>query len=336
MKKHGLTLTVFLILILTFSISKAQPPSIEKAKEEGQVLLYGTMQISQMRVVIDAFEKKYPFLKVKHYRTNSDKLVQKVFTEVRAGRHLADVYQIRGTRLMRLQRAGLLSHFESPERKYIRDIYKDTKGYWAGVYANLEFIGYNTELVRPEDVPKSHKDLLNPKWKGKIALDTSDVEWYITQIHVLGEEKAKDFMKKFAQQDIQLRRGHTLLAQLLAAGEFAMIMTLRDNTAYNMMKNGAPIDWVAMEPVIPNPPNGISLPRQPPHPNAGKLFVNFMLSKEGQRVMRSLGRNITRTDVDPVSERVKSLKYGKIDWGDYIGNYNRYEKDFRGFFNIPN
>jgi len=103
------------------------------------VLLYGTMQISQMRVVIDAFEKKYPFLKVKHYRTNSDKLVQKVFTEVRAGHHLADVYQIRGTRLFRLQRAGILSHFESPERKYIRDIYKDTEGYWAGVYANLRY-----------------------------------------------------------------------------------------------------------------------------------------------------------------------------------------------------
>ena len=98
MKMHGLTLAVFLILMP--SISKAQPPSIEKAKEEGKVLLYGTMQISQMRVVIDAFEKKYPFLKVKHYRTNSDKLVQKVFTEVRAGRHLADVYQIRGTRLI--------------------------------------------------------------------------------------------------------------------------------------------------------------------------------------------------------------------------------------------
>lgn len=336
MKKTSTIAVALWALILTPFLGWTQPPSVEKAKAEGKVLLYGTMQISQMRVVIDNFEKKYPFLKVKHYRTNSDKLVQKVFTEVRAGRHLADVYQIRGTRLMRLQRAGILSHYESPEREYIRDIYKDTDGYWAGVYANLEFIGYNTELVAPEDVPKSHEDLLDPKWKGKIAIDPTDVEWYITQIHNLGEEKAKDFMKKFTRQNIQLRRGHTLLAQLLAAGEFAMIMTLRDNTAYNMMKNGAPINWVVFEPVIPNPPNGISLPKEPPHPNAGKLFINFMLSKEGQKVMRSLGRNITRTDVDPISERVKSLKFGKIDWGDYIEDYNRYEKEYREFLNISN
>ncbi len=156
MKKAGIILVAFLAIVLGPFWGNAQPPSIEKAKAEGKVLLYGTVQVSQMRVVINNFEKKYPFLKVKHYRTNSDKLVQKVLTEVRAGRHLADVYQVRGTRLIRLQRKGFLSRHESTERKYIRDIYRDKDGYWTGVYANLEFIGYNKNLVSPKEVPKNH------------------------------------------------------------------------------------------------------------------------------------------------------------------------------------
>ena len=139
-------------------------------------------------------------------------------------------------------------------------------------------------------------------------------------------------MKKFAQQDIQFRRGHTLLGQLLTAGEFSLIMTLRDSDAYQLRKKGAPIDWVAIEPVIPVPATAIALPKQPPHPNAARLFIDYILSREGQEVMRSLGRNTTRTDVDPLLERIKNLRYEKIDWPSYIENYKRYEREFQEIF----
>ncbi len=325
-------LLVFLVVVSIPLLGGAQSQLIEKAKREKEVMLYGTMNIPQMQIIIKSFEKKYPFLKVNHYRAGGEKLAQKIATELRAGSHLADVYQISGAEMFLIKKQGHISRYEPPERKAVRPIYKDKDGYWTGIYANLELIGYNKSLVPAEEVPRTHQALLDPKWKGKIAIDPTDIEWYITQIFLLGNTKAKEFMERFAQQDLQVRRGHTLLAQLLAAGEFSLLMTLRDNTAHGLMTKGAPIDWVAIEPVIPNPANSVALPNRPPHPNAARLFIRYVLSREGQEVMRSLGRNITRADLEPLLPRVKKLKYGRIDWADYFVKYKKYEADFRNTF----
>lgn len=323
----------FLFLILnTSNILGAESPSIDKAKVEGELMLYGTTQIAQMHIMIKHFEKKYPFLKVKYYRAGGEKIAQRIVAEARAGRHLADVHQVSGAETLMLKKMGFLGRYESKERKYIRDIYKDKDGYWTGAYANLELIGYNKGMVASKEAPRSHRDLLDPKWKGKIGMDQTDVEWYITQLHLLGESKGREFMKSFAKQEVQLRRGHTLLAQLLAAGEFQLLMTLRDNTGYMLMKNEAPIDWVAIEPVIPNPASGSSLSKKPPHPNAARLWIDFILSREGQGVLRGFGRNITRTDLDPIQARVKDLRYGKMDWSVYMPKYKQYEAEFRKTF----
>ena len=322
----------FLIVVSNPLVAGAQSPWVEKAKAEKEVKLYGTMNIPQMQTVIKSFEKKYPFIKVRNYSDGGKKLAQKIATEIRAGRYFADVYQISGAEMFLLKRQGYLNKYESSERKHTRDIYKDKGGYWTGIYANLEFIGYNKTLVSAREAPRGHNDLLDPKWKGKIAIDPTDIEWYITQVYLLGEAKAKEFMQRFARQELQVRRGHTLLAQLLAAGEFSLLMTLRDNTGYSLIQKGAPIDWVAIEPVIPNPANAVALPNRPPHPNAARLFIDYVLSREGQGVMRTLGRNITRVDLDPLQARVKKLKYGKIDWADYMGDYKKYEAEFRELF----
>ena len=332
MKKTGLGLFVFLVVVSIPLLGGAQSQLIEKARAEGELMLYGTTQIVQMQIMIKHFEKKYPFLKVKYYRAGGEKIAQRIVAEARAGRHLADVHQVSGAETLMLTKMGFLGRYESKERKYIRDIYKDKDSYWTGVYANLELIGYNKSLVAPKEAPRSHRDLLDPKWKGKIGMDQTDVEWYITQLHLLGESKGREFMKSFAKQDVQLRRGHTLLAQLLAAGEFQLLMTLRDNTAYMLMKNEAPIDWVAIEPVIPNPANAVSIAKKPPHPNAARLWIDFVLSKEGQGVLRGFGRNITRADLDPLQARVKELKYGNMDWSVYMPKYNQYEAEFRNTF----
>jgi iron(III) transport system substrate-binding protein len=139
-------------------------------------------------------------------------------------------------------------------------------------------------------------------------------------------------MKQLARQDIQIRDGHSLLAQLLVAGEFPLQLTLRDELADELMKNGAPIDWVAFEPVIPNAASGIGLAKNPPHPNAGRLFIDFVLSREGQILYQSEGRTGTRVDVDPPNERIKKLKYGQIDWTTYFAQLSRYEKEYDQLF----
>ena len=214
MKSTSIIFYLFLIILSVPFLGGAQSPWVEKAKAEGKMMLYGTTQIAQMHIVIKHFEKKYPFLKVEYYRAGGEKLAHKIATEIRAGRHFADAIHISGAETMMLRKMGFFGRYESTERKHIRDIYKDKDGYSTGVYANLELIGYNKTLVSPEEAPRSHKDLLDPKWKGKIGMDPTDVEWYITQIHLLGEAKGREFMQSFAKQDIQLRRGHTLMAQL--------------------------------------------------------------------------------------------------------------------------
>jgi iron(III) transport system substrate-binding protein len=327
-------IALFLLLIVgsVVTVQAQESPWIEGAKKERELLVYGTMNIPQMGKMLEEFQKKYPFIQARQYRAGGEKLAQRIVTEVRAGQHLADVYQVSGAETFGLARQGFFQKYESPERQRVDDNYKDRAGNWTGIYANIEVIGYNKDLVSESELPKNHQDLLDPKWKGKIGMDPTDIEWYITQIHILGKEKAANFMKQFAKQEIQIQRGHTLLAQMLAGGAYSLIMTLRDNTAYQLIKKGAPIDWTAIEPVIPNPANAVSLPNQPPHPNAAKLFIDYVLSREGQEVMRSLGRNTTRTDVDPVMPRIRKLKYGKIDWSVYMEDYKKYEAEYRELF----
>jgi extracellular solute-binding protein len=166
-----------------------------------------------------------------------------------------------------------------------------------------------------------------------MALDSRDYEWYISQIHLLGgEEKAREYMKQLARQEIQIRDGHGLLAQLLAAGEFPLQLTLRDELAEDLIKSGAPIDWVAFEPVIPNAASGVGMARNPPHPNAARLFIDFVLSRESQEAYQREGRTATRTDLESPNERIRKLKYGQIDWATYFGRLNKYEKEYDELF----
>lgn len=333
MKKFSIGLLALLAFLLRPTVSPAQSPSLEKAKAEREVTLYGSTNASVMQKVIQSFEKKYPFLKVNYARTRGDKVMQRITTEQRAGRYLADVVNVKGSFIYWLKTQGVFERYESPERKYVRDLHKDKDALYTGVYTNFEFIGYNKKLVSAAELPKSPKDLLNPKWKGKMALDSRDYEWYISQIHLLGgEEKAREYMKQLARQDIQIRDGHGLLAQLLAAGEFPLQLTLRDELAEDLIKSGAPIDWVAFEPVIPNAASGVGIAKNPPHPNAARLFIDFVLSREGQEAYQREGRTATRTDLESPNERIRKLKYGQIDWATHFGRLNKYEKEFDELF----
>ena len=197
----------------------------------------------------------------------------------------------------------------------------------------MEFWAYNKKLVPAADVPKDREDLLAPKWKEKIGLDSGSAGTvrYIIDLHVLGQEKGRAYMQRLAKQNIQLRRGPSLIAELLAAGEFALA-PVRDNTTFELMQAGAPIDWVAFEPVIPQPPTPVGITKAARHPNAAQLFVDFVLSREGQEVLKSVGRFSTRIDVEPISDRVRKLKLGKIDWQVYLKSFPKYMDEYQKYF----
>ncbi|MBI4528039.1 MAG: extracellular solute-binding protein [Deltaproteobacteria bacterium] len=322
------------LLLCVPAPSRGQDARLAKAREERKVVVYNTTTVPDMQRLSDEFRKKYPFLEVESFRSAGERLIQKIITEIRAGRYLADAYIISGLQMWLLRDAGHVVPYLSPEREGVMKAFKDQPGYWTGVYFNLEVIGYNTNLVSQREFPKKWEDLLDPRWKGRMMLEAEDIPWFASLLQLLGEEKAMDFARRLAKQQLQIRRGHTLISQLVAAGESALSPTVRVNIAETLKKKGAPVDWLAIEPIAPNPPVSIGLPKNSPHPNAARLFIDFILSREGQSVVRSLNRNPTRGDVEQPVPRASKIKIFEMNWDRVVKNYSRYVKDFNEIFGV--
>jgi len=323
----------FLMVVAIF----ASPPVFAqdwtaKAREEKSLVVYHTTNVPDTQKILDGFRKRAPYLTVEPFRATGEKLIQKISTEVKAGRNLADVYIISGLQAWLLKEAGYIAPYASPERERINPALKDRDAYWTGIYWNLEVLGYNAKQVPPQDVPKRWEDLTRPRWKGQIGLEEEDVQWYASILQLMGEEKGKDLMRRIAQQNPQIRRGHTLLGQLMAAGEFALSPTLRVHEAESLKSKGAPIEWHAIEPLAPNPPVCVMLAKGAPRPNAAKVFIDYILSRDGQEIFRQMGRNSSRVDLEQPIARVTKIKLMEMDWERVQKNYARYAQEFRDTF----
>lgn len=315
-------------------VAWAQESNLAKAREEKKVVVYNTTTVPDMQRMIEAFRKKYPFLEVESFRSAGERLFQKIVTESRAGRYLADLYIISGLQMWLLRDAGHLVPYLSQEREKVRRPFRDEAGYWTGVYFNLEVVGYNTRLTHPQELPKRWEDLLDPRWKGRMAIEIEDIPWFVSILQIMGEEKGTAWARRLARQQPQVRRGHTLISQLLAAGEVALTPTVRVNVAETLKQKGAPVDWIAIEPIAPNPPVSVAMAKNGPHPAAARVFVDFILSQEGQSVIRELNRNPTRGDVEQPVARATRLKLFEMNWDGVVKNYGRHVKDFDNIFGV--
>ena len=305
---------------------------IGEAKKEGKVVVYAAYSSADANAFKAAFEKKYPFIQFEYFRAGKDKLLSKYLTEIRSGTYLPDVYQASIFPVTTLQQMGLLTKYRSPEREAYPEALKDKEGYWTAVYLNAMTIAYNTRLVRPEDAPKSYEDLLLPKWKGRMGLDLNKTEWYVAMLQVMGEEKGKKYMEALSKQKIQARDGNTITGQLLVAGEFPLVVSQYPTSVEELKKVGAPVDWIPLQPhmiysIV------IAVTVRSSHPAAGRLFVDFVLSEEGQLVMKGLSRIPARKDVLPNPPNLiqghKLLVVNPAASEDYNRFNNEYHKYFR-------
>ena len=276
----------------------------EKAEAEGRVVLYASMNTSDTKALTDGFKQLYPKIDAQFYRTGDSQLMEKVMTESRAGKPLWDVICTTGFYGYFLKKRGMLEAYDSPERKYFRDAYKDPQAAWTSIYTTYAVFGYNTRLVPKTSIPKSYADLLKPEWKGQIGMEGRAYEWFATTMRNMGgEEKGLAFMRRFAQQQPQPRSGRTLAAQLVAAGEFKASVSVYSQSYEILKATGAPVEWVALDPVYASVhPTGIAA--KAPHPNAAKLLMDFLLSKGGQDILRSLKRIPDRIDTPPDPPRL--------------------------------
>ena len=277
------------------SAAAGKEPWIEGANKEGEVILYASMNLEESNTMIARFEQKYPFVKVKVNRTDSEKLLTKILIEARAKKSFADAIQTLGFAMHTLKKSQQLGHYLTTENGYYAKEYKE-EGYWTTVYTNPYVVAYNSRIVGRENLPRRYEDLLHPMWQGKMMMEPTKVDWFGGVLQVMGKEKGLKYMRELAKQKIMNRIGHDLIAQLVAAGEASLDIDIPAPSVDRVRKRGAPIDWVAFPPA-PASLIGIGIASQPVHPNAARLYVDFVLSLEGQKTLAELGRYLARAEL---------------------------------------
>ena len=290
-----------IVAVITLSLgsigrSASAQSLIDGAKKEGQVVFYASMEAVSAQRITAAFEKKYPFIKVDATRIGSERMTTRLVAEAQGRKVRADVVQQSGFDFYGVFQKGLFDSYFSPERSAFPAEYRDEKGFWMMPAATLNVIAYNKKMVASADAPKSFFDLTEPRWKGQLLMDENESKWMAGMIQYYGEAKAMDLMRKLATQEIQFRTGHTLLQTLVAAGERAVVVVAFANGVDRLKKDSAPIEWVSAEPAI-GLTFGLAVVKDAPHPNAARLFHDFLLSREGQEVIAAAGYYVPRTDV---------------------------------------
>jgi ABC-type Fe3+ transport system substrate-binding protein len=314
MRKRVALLFSFLAVHLHFVSVWAQQNAkrVELAKKEGEVIWYSNLALDRGNAIAQGFMKLYPAIKVNYFRANAPQLANRVLTEGQAGKTQMDVLLISFFFLDQLIDASLLEPYCSAERDAFPTEFKDNECLWTLINANTHVIGYNTQLVHRSEAPKNYSDLLNPKWKGKMVLEDEGYRWFAYTLDKMGEDKGLALMKRLAAQKPQFRHGDTLTAQLLAAGEFSICVVCYGYRLELMKSKGAPVDWNADEPMTASG-STVSLAKRSLHPNAARLLVDYILSKEGQTLLASFLTVPGRKDVPAIALRlIQGLKLHPI------------------------
>jgi iron(III) transport system substrate-binding protein len=302
----GFGVVLFVSIWLATSVAGAET-ILEGAKKEGQVVFYASMETQSAQRLGAAFEKKIPFVKVNAVRIGSEKMATRLIAEAQSRKVQADVVHQSAFDFYGVLQRGVFASYQSPERAALPGEYRDEKGYWTINSATLNVIGYNKRQVSGADVPKSFWDLTEAKWKGQLLMDENESKWMAGMMHHYGEARAMELMRKLATQEIQFRAGHSLIQALVAAGERPLAAVAFANGVERLKKEGAPIEWSAVDPIIALT-FGLALVKDAPHPNAAKLFIDFILSKEGQEILADAGYYVPRRDVS--SPLIKQVPAG--------------------------
>ena len=269
---------------------------VEKAKAEGEVVFYSSLQAQQIDPFIRVFQKRYPFIKVNPYRVSGNRQVLKIQTELNAGNNLFDVTNGSAEQGSAIKKIGALDPYFSPQREFFSAANKDKEGYSASFYVIPIVLGYNTKMVKPAELPKTYEDLLHPRWKSNMFFDDEAYEWSAVLQKHWGRDKALQYMRALAKQDLRMMRGRTQQTQLLAAGERPIAIVLSGHTVLDLKAAGAPVDQVILDPYFAQA-NKLMLARHAPHPHAAALFYDWSLSEEGQSMITTFGRVVARKGV---------------------------------------
>lgn len=281
------------------SSAERQKRLLAGAKAEGLVILYSNISADNFEKLRVDFERRYS-IKLDHYRASGERIANRVLTEARGGKFIPDVIGPSNEHLPALIKAGLVGRYDSPERAFYPDAYKDRQGYWMPWDHNVAVIAYNSRLVSPGDAPKKYEDFLEPKWKGSFALDQDPDKSIMGWLKTWGAEKTRKYLQGISKNEVVVRKGHTLMAQLLCAGEFKAGIDLY---AYRLADlkhtKGCPVEISYPDPT-PSTPSPMVMAKKSSRPHAGALLMDYLLSEPGQKLLSEFGRLSARRGVRPI------------------------------------
>ncbi len=290
--------------ILTYQGADRQERLVEGAKKEGKLVLYSAMIVNQaLRPITAAFQEKYPFVKMSYWRADSEDIMTKFATEYRANNIVGDVLEAGAAGALAVE-AGYAQSMWSPEFAAIPEQRRDAKGLWAPTRMNYFAVAYNTRLVPADEAPRTYEDLLNPKWKGKMAWVTgtaSAAPLFVTNLRTAwGEEKALDYLKKLSTQGIINYGSGTArsLVDRVMAGEFPIALQIYAHHPLISAGKGAPVATRMMSPT-PSTSGTLVIPKGAKNVHASLLLLDFLLSKEGQKTLAQAEYLPVRDDVLP-------------------------------------
>ena len=288
---------------------------IDAAKKEGQVVWYSTLIVNQLvRPVAQAFEKKYPGITVKYSRTPAGEMALKLQNEIRANAVQADVFDANSAFFQAMPLKNLVE-YQPEAAKHYPDNLKDPKGRFTAVNVFTMATGINTSLVPKDQWPKTYEDLLDPKWKGKMAWTTdltpNGPPGFIGNILAfMGEKKGMDYLEKLAKQNIAaVPASQRVVLDQVISGQYQIGLMIFNHHTVISAKKGAPVTWLRIEPLI-STGNYVGLIKHSPHPNAGKLFEEYLLSKEGQMVFQKANYLPADPDVPAAEPSLKPKQGG--------------------------
>jgi len=293
---------------------------VAAAKKEGTLTIYTTFAERDQPALLEPFETKYG-VKVVVWRAGTDKILQRTIAETRARKYDVDVIHFGAPEMEALSREKILQAVTSPVHKDLQPGSVPKHREWAATLLSVWVQAYNTKLIRRQDLPKTYADLLDPRWKGKLGIEAKNEDWFASVVDVMGGgEKGLQFFRDLvARNGLSPRTGHTLLNNMVIAGEVPLALDIYNYMPEQAKRKGAPIDWFALQPAVARS-NAIGVARRAPHPNAALLFYEYMLGEEGQRVL-------VRMDYVPSNTKVASpLKGVKILQTDPIRTLDESDK----------
>ena len=295
-------------LVLSAAPLPAQDARLEAAKKEGKVVWYTSLALTSAEKVAKLFEAAYPGVKVEVHRTGSERILQRVMQELQANLKIADVVHTSDAgHYVLLKEKKLLAKFAPAGVDRFPAAFKDKDGFHYGLRATVNVIAYNTKIIPAAEAPKTWKDLLDPKWKGKLVTAHPGYSGVIaTHVLALVQLHGWDYFKQLAQNKPMLVQSAVDPSGIVASGERPIAVNGGDYTFYQVKKKGNPLEIVFPKEGVPLVVSPSAITSFAPHPNAARLFTDFIFSRELQQVLAdSEGLYVGHPDIKYPADRPK-------------------------------